>query len=167
MHGESRNITGSTRCSCITGRSRPILCSCPARGPCTQIALQCGTHVPLVDGKARAANPVPILWVLQVTTACYILGVCSFCSTRVNRGPPGRSRANSKHLLILLSAGDDRNVNDMKKSPHTAETERENPSSDHSDLALKGGTQPSFQPSDCAQRQQKSKDSNRQTQTQK
>ena len=36
---------------------------------------------------------------------------------------------------------------------------RENPPSDHSGLALKSGAQPSFQPSDHTQRQQKSKDS--------
>ena len=60
-------------------------------------------------------------------------------------------------------------VCDLKKSPHTAETreKRRTPPSDHSGLDLKGGAQPSFQPSDFFQRQQKSKDSNRPTQTQK
>ena len=58
------------------------------------------------------------------------------------------------------------NVQGLKKSPRTAETGGKNPPSDHSSLLLKGGAQ-HFQPSDNTKRQQKNKDSDRPTQTQK
>ena len=59
------------------------------------------------------------------------------------------------------------NAYGLKKITAHSRHKREPPPSDHSGPALKGGAQPSFQPSHCTQRRQKSKDSNTPTQTQK